>query len=145
MSYISSTELAKRFAGGDLKAWTDDLATGAVDATVIAEVLAQVDGLINGAAGQFYTTPLKLTDSGTGQVVKLHAGSLAGYLLASRRQGDVSKVLQTLYEDANKWLELVRKGMTLAGETPVAVTRPSGGIVIAGGASVITRETMEGL
>jgi phage gp36-like protein len=145
MSYISAAELAKRFAGGDLKAWTDDLAAGAVDTTVIAEVLAQVDGMINGAAGQFYTTPLRLSDAGTADVVKLHAGSLAGYLLASRRQGDVSNTLQTLYEDAKKWLELVRKGMTLAGETPAAVTRPTGGIVIAGGASVITRETMEGL
>ena len=146
MSYITQTILEARYGSGDLKAWTDDDASGSIDATVVAQAIAGAEAQINGAAGQQYTTPLGLTDSGTAALVQLHAGSIAGYLLASRRPRTVPDNIRTQYEDALAWLkELAAGKVTLVGESAAAVSRPGGGIVTGGSTATITRDTMDGL
>ncbi len=145
MSYITQAQLEQRFGGGDLRSWTDDDASGVIDAGVVAEAIAVADGAIDQAAAQHYATPLRLSHVGTGAMVRLIAGSIAGYLLASRK-GQVNQNLRQMYEDAQQWLaDLAAGKRTLAGESTAAVPRPSGGIVIAGSAAVVDRQTMDGL
>jgi phage gp36-like protein len=146
MSYVTQANLENRFGAGDLKAWTDDDASGSIDTTVVAAAITETEGLINGAAGQHYVTPLSLSDSGTAALIRLHAVSIAAYLLASRRPEAVADNVRTQYEDALKWLERLRDGKEyLAGETTVSAAKPAGGVIIDGGSGVVTRDSMDGL
>lgn len=146
MSYITQAELEKRFGAGDLRAWTDDDASGSIDAAVVAEAIAGAEGELNGALTQHYTTPLSLTNAGTAALVRLHTGSIVGYRLAARRPANVPEDLRRQYEDAVKWLRDVVGGKwVLSGESAVAVARPSGGIVVGGtDTAAVTRTTMDG-
>lgn len=144
MSYITQTQLESRFGAGDLKAWTDDDASGSIDATVVAQAIADTDGMIDAACAQHYNTPLTLSDAGTAAVVRLHAGSIAGYLLASRHPENLPDNVRAMYDDALKWLDAIKGGAALKGETVIAVAKPTGGTIIAGDSAVITRTTMDG-
>jgi len=145
MSYTTQAVLEQRYGAGDLKSWTDDDESGSIDAAVVAQALAAADGQIDSNAAQHYVTPLTLGDSGTAAVVRLHAGSIAGYLLASRRPANVAENMRTQYEDATKWLQMLADGrVRLAGESAVSSGQPTGGIVIAGGPAVIDRTTTDG-
>lgn len=146
MAYITQTQLEARYGAGDLKAWTDDDASGSIDATVVAQAIADADAQIDAAAAQHYTTPLSLGNATTTAVVRMHAGSIAGYLLASRRPANVPENLRAQYDDALAWLKDLAAGKVhLPGENAVAANKPTGGIVVAGGTAVITRATMDGL
>jgi len=146
MAYVTQAQLEDRFGAGSLKDWTDDAAAGAIDTDVVASVIAETDGLINEAASQHYTTPLTLGNTGVAAAVRLHAGSIAGYLLASRRPDDVPENLRTMYEDARRWLDLLRAGQVyLAGEVAVSADKPAGGIVVRGGTRIVSRDSMDGL
>lgn len=147
MAYVTQAQLSDRYGDGDLKAWTDDDASGSVDSAVVTAIISDISALIDAAAGQHYTTPLGLTDATTAAVVRDVAGSLAGYRLATRRNPDmVPENLRKLYEDALKWLERLRDGRErLAGESGLNVAKPTGGVVVAGGETVVDRTTMSGL
>jgi len=144
MSYVTQSDLTARFSR--LQLWTDDAAAGAVNATVVAECIALADGEINGALAQQYTLPLRLADANTAALLRDVAGALAGYKLASRIWETIPENLRKQYEDAQSWLALVRQGkVALGGESPAAIAKPAGGIVVAGGSAVIDRLTMDGL
>jgi phage gp36-like protein len=144
--YVTQAELEERFGSGDIKSWTDDDASGAIDAAVVTRIITDVSALIDAAAAQHYATPLTLGNATTAAVVKDVAGSLAGYRLAARRAGVVPEALRKLYDDALAWLKDLRDGKVgLADETATAVTRPAGGIIVAGGSKLVDRDTMEGL
>ena len=144
--YITVAQLADRYGEGQLKAWTDDDASGSVDTSIVTSVINDVSAEIDAAASQFYTTPLNLTSATTAAVVRNNAGSLAGYRLAVRRPGNVSEDLRTLYEDALKWLERLGAGkVNLAGESQIEAAKPSGGIIVAGGTAIVDRDSMDGL
>ena len=88
MPYVTQAQLQDRFGAGDLKQWTDDDASGAVDASVVGSIIADVGAMIDAAASQHYTAPLSLGNATTAAVVRDMAGSLAGYRLATRRHAD---------------------------------------------------------
>jgi phage gp36-like protein len=143
MSYITQTQLEARFAS--LKWWTDDAAAGAIDAAIVAAQITAAEGAINGAAGQHYALPLSLSTPETAATVALHAGTIAGYLLASRKSA-VDDNLRAMYEDTLKWLkELAAGRVSLAGESATSVPTPGGGIIIAGGTTLVDRTSMDGL
>lgn len=145
MSYIAQANLENAFGTGDLKAWTDDDASGTIDAAKVAEAIAAAEGQIDGAAGQHYTVPLSLSNASTAALVRGQACILAGYKLASRRP-NVMDSLRKNYEDALAWLkDLADGGVALPGENPSSAARPAGGIVVAGEAAVIDRTKMDGL
>ena len=147
MPYVTQAQLQDRFGAGDLKQWTDDDASGAVDASVVGSIIADVGAMIDAAASQHYTAPLSLGNATTAAVVRDMAGSLAGYRLATRRHADnVPENLRLLYDDALKWLQRLEQGkVSLAGETEISAPKPSGGIVVAGGSVVVDRDSMDGL
>ena len=145
MAYLTPAELETRFGAGDLLAWTDDDASGALDAAVVAAALAAADAIIDAAASQRYVTPLTLGSDTTARVVRDVAGALAGYRLAARRPRDVPATLRLDYTDALKWLERLRDGkVTLAGEAVVSAAPPSGGIVVGGGSTLVDRDSLDG-
>ncbi len=145
MSYITQEQLEARFAG--LRWWTDDAAAGAIDGDIVAEAIALAGGKIDQAAMQQYSVPLTLTNSSTAAAVREAAGAIAGYYLCSRVQDrEVPANMAAMYKDAIDWLEKLANGKVyLAGESTAEVARPAGGIVIAGGEAVVTRESMGGL
>lgn len=145
MAYITQAQLEKRFAS--LRWWTDDAAAGSIDADVVTEHIAIATGKIDQAAMQQYSVPLGLSNASTAQAVREAAGAIAGYYLCGRVEGrEVPANLRKMYEDALEWLKLLANGKVfLAGETAAEVSRPSGGLVVAGDDAVVTRETMDGL
>ena len=80
MAYVTQAQLEDRFAS--LQWWTDDLAAGAIEATIVATNIAAAEGQINGAAGQHYDLPLGLADANTAAIA---AASPAASKWAARR------------------------------------------------------------
>lgn len=147
MSYITQAILEQRCGAGDLKAWTDDDASGTADAAVIAQAITDAEARIDAAAGQHYAVPLTLANAATARVIAFYAGSIARYTLALRRPGNLETALRTDYEDAVKWLDQLAAGtVALAGETAATDNnRPAGGVVIAGGSQIVGRDSMDGM
>lgn len=143
MAYVTQTELEQRDAR--LKAWTDDDASGAVDAAIVTEAIDNASAEIDAAAGQQYQTPLGLSDATTARIVKDRTGAIAVYKIASR-VGGVDENVRLQYEDALAWLNRLRDGrVALAGETLIAADKPGGGIVLGGSKVIVDRDSMDGL
>lgn len=145
MAYVTQAQLEAAVGAGDLKAWTDDDASGAIDASVVSAALELASGLVDAAVVQHYRAPLTLSDATTAQVVRAHVLALAAYRLAARRGDAAAQAWRKLYDEAQAWLKALREGkQLLAGETSVASALPTGGVIVAGGSAKITRETMDG-
>ena len=145
MAYLTQTELEQRFAS--LQWWTDDAAAGSIDAAIVAEMIGLAEAEIDSAAGQQYQTPLTLGNATTAAIIKERAGTLAGYKLATRRREvDAADALRLDYEDVQEWLDELKAGKVhLADESAIEAPKPGGGIVLAGGEAIVTRDTMDGL
>ncbi len=145
MAYVTQAQLTKRFAS--VKWWTDDDASGAVDADIVTEAIALAAAEIDAAASQHFTTPLALGNATTAAIIKDRAGTVAGYKLATRRHElSPDDPLALEFERVREWLkELAAGNVRLAGEAVISADKPGGGIVLAGGDAVVTRETMDGL
>lgn len=139
MAYSTQADLVNRFAR--MKLWTDDDASGAVDAAVVGEAIEDADAEINMAVRQKYTFPLALSDATTVAKLKSTSTAIAGYFLALRNdEYNVPESMKTLFDEALAWLKQVASGaVILPGETATDDAPPSGGLVFSGEDVIVTR------
>lgn len=105
MAYIAQADITpRRITLQELVELTDDDRTGEVNATVVAAVLEDVDGKIDGYVRGRYTTPLAVSDQ-----VKTIAVDLAVFFLFQRRRR-MSDDVQKQYDDAIRFLMKVAEG-----------------------------------
>lgn len=144
MAYITESELSNRFATFDF--WTDDNADQSADTSVVNEMIDLAEAKIDDAASQHYVVPLTLGNAVTADIVKLHCGTFASYLLAARKSDTAAlDALREEWEQANEWLKMLREGdVDLQGETQRERDAPGRAIVSVGDARVMTRSNMKG-
>lgn len=126
-NYASTAELEARFEGDpETAALTDNEESGAPDETVLAEVLDDAEGEIDGYAGLKYLVPLDVTDARTAARLKSVALDLAVWRLHVRT-GAVTEVKQLSRDHAVEWLTKLSKGEVVVPqpETPTSTTSRS--------------------
>ncbi len=118
MSYASQQNLTDRFGNDELLQLTDRATppTGTIDATVVAEALADADAIIDSYIGKRYDLPLASTP------IRLIAVGcdLARYSLY---KDDPTETVAARHTDAIKWLRDISTGaavLDVAGSPPAA-------------------------
>jgi len=116
MTYASQADLVDRFGAPMLVDLTDraEVATGAIDAAVIARALADADAAIDGYLKGRYALPLPTTPP----LLRDIAIAIAGYKL---HRDAVSEKIRQDYVDAEKKLLLIAGGsirLDIAGVEP---------------------------
>jgi len=126
-NYASIAELEARFDGDpETAALTDNEEGGTPDETVLAEVLDDAEGEIDGYAGLKYLVPLDVTDTRTAARLKSVTLDLAVWRLHVRT-GVVPELKQTSRDQAVEWLEKLSKGEVVVPQpaTPTSTTSRS--------------------
>ncbi|PID40656.1 MAG: hypothetical protein CR984_02055 [Proteobacteria bacterium] len=124
MSYCTQTDLEKKIDPEHIIALTDDGDTGSVDASVVAEAIADADAEIDAYCGKRYPVPFTTVPT----MVKKLSRDIAIYNLCQRRQ-QTEEGRQTDYDNAIKFLQSIAKGLATLGEddpdgTPSEVNEP---------------------
>ncbi|MDD5305387.1 MAG: DUF1320 family protein [Elusimicrobia bacterium] len=136
MSYTTTEKLKRRLPETALAQLTTDSGNNPND-TMLEEVLAEVDGLIDTAANTGgYITPIASTNAATKATLESHELSIAKFLILDRRGMTVlDPAAETLYKAALSFLAGISKadgGIELAGAPKKATPTQSSGAVLGG-------------
>lgn len=118
MPYIAQADLLQRMSLTQLIQLTDDANAGVPNATIVAGVLEEASGRVDGYCRGRYVTPLQQSDE-----VATIARDIAVYLLFSRRPGATPENVRMRYEDAMALLKDVSTNKA-ALDQPVSAAAP---------------------
>jgi phage gp36-like protein len=96
--------MVERFGDAEIQQLTDKNNTGAIDATILGNALADADATIDGYLAARYTMPL----SSVRASIPKRAADLARYYLYGLQ---VPEKVQAAHDDAMAWLLQVSKGI----------------------------------
>lgn len=144
MAYCTTTDVSNRWQA--TKWWSDVSASGSIDATVVAAMIALADGDINRYVAQQYAVPLALTNAVTAASIRDVAVVLTGWKLASGvNDRDALAAMENEFKEKMAWLKQVADGAVgLLGETLEGATQPSGNPVSVGETIRVTRDSFKG-
>jgi len=117
MTYATQQNMIDRFGQQELIELTDRGNTGAIDATVLGQALADTDAEINAYLVSRYTLPL----ANIPPVLTRFAADIARYMLYDTR---ATEQVKDRYDAAVKFLQAVAKGAVSLGMDPVNVLVP---------------------
>lgn len=146
MAIITQADIEGRISEAELIRLTDDGATGAVDATVLAAVIAGGEGEVLALIQQQWVVPLQLTDANTAAMVEAMLLDVIVYRLYARRM-PIPEDAIAAYETAKALAEKIGSGtIGLVGEIEIDEAPAAGGaIIVDAETQVISREDMKGL
>jgi phage gp36-like protein len=134
VSYTTTEKLERRLPESVLAQLTTDSGTNPDD-SMLEEVLAEVDGLIDTAANTGgYATPVVTDNPATKAALESHELSIAKFLILDRRgMTAYDPASETLYKAANAFLAGLAKGdIELAGAAAKGVSQSSSGSILGG-------------
>lgn len=121
MAYATQTDLLQRMTLKQLTELTTDDGDGPDPATIVAGVLAEASGKVDGYCRNKYATPLQASAE-----VTAITRDIAVYELFSRRPQKMSETVRQRFEDAMKLLRDISNGnATLdqpVGDTPQTIS-----------------------
>ena len=116
MPYATQTDL-EREAGGKQKLiqLTDLNGTGEVDTTIVSDVIAEAESLVNSYLETRYAVPI--ADEDVSDIVRRVTAAEAVYVLRDRREA-LHPSHQSRHEERIEWLDNVRRGVISPGLDP---------------------------
>jgi phage gp36-like protein len=144
--YVPQSELEDRLGAAELARLTDDFGAGSINATVLAQAIADGEADILNWINQKYVLPLSLGNAATAYMVKSRMADCIEYRLHRRRAPAPEDVVET-YRWAIEWAQKVAAGeIGLVGETELSESpHAAGNPVIQSEERVIDRDAMRGL
>lgn len=140
MTYATQQDLINRFGTVEVTELSDRDNTGAINAAIVAQALADADAMINGYVASRYTLPLSTVPA---EINRL-ACDVARYFLSQRPTEEV----RTRYEDARAWLAQVAKGtfgLGISNDQAATPAAPAGGPQVSQGADrQFTQDSLQG-
>lgn len=140
--YATLDDLKKRIPEQILIDLTDDQDRGIVDESVIGEVGATVDEVIDGKLRGVYELPLAAVPG----IIKAIAIDLRIYEIYSRRPEFVTDQVERRYQNQMKVLEQIRTGVIKLGtgaiDTPTAET-PADGVLVSSGDAIFSKGVLD--
>lgn len=134
MTYATQQDMIDRFGNDELIQITDRTNTGAIDANVLAQALADADAEIDGYLGSRYSLPL----TSVPKILTRLACDIARYDLYDAQATDQVK---ERYQNAREFLTAVSRGkITLGVSADVAVV--SDGPEVSAPARVFTTDSL---
>jgi phage gp36-like protein len=130
MPYVTQQNLVDRFGEAELIQLTDRENTGAIDAVVLTQAIADAGAEIDGYLAGRYQLPLASTPS----ILVLYAGDVARYRLYD---DGATEEVRKRYEDVIKFLRLAAEGKVRLGADEPA---PTGGAQMESGGRVFGRD-----
>ncbi len=135
MSYATQQNMIDRFESKELIDLTDRANTGAIDAVVLGQALADADAKIDGYLASRYTLPLATVP---GSLVRI-ACDIARYFLYDNH---ATEEVRNRYKDAEKFLVSLGKGEITLGPDP-AGTQVVGSPEVSTPGRIFTNETLK--
>ncbi len=135
MGYATQQNMIDRFESKELIDLTDRANTGAIDAVVLGQALADADAKIDGYLASRYTLPLATVP---GSLVRI-ACDIARYFLYDNH---ATEEVRNRYKDAEKFLVSLGKGEITLGPDPSG-TQVVGSPEVSTPGRIFTNETLK--
>lgn len=138
MTYATQQNMIDRFGEQELIELTDHADTGAINATVLGQALADADAEINAYLTSRYTLPL----ASVPPVLVKFAADVARYQLYDTR---ASEQVKARYDDAVKFFKMLASGSVSLGLDPVnQPVADVGGVQVNAAARVFNADSLGG-
>ena len=121
--YSSLEDILKFVPERSLAQLTDDEAGAEIDADVVDEAIVAADEVIDAHLRGRYTIPFPDLPP---PILRRISADIATFHLYGRREGEVSKTIETRYKDAVKMLEAIRDGKLTLGDAEGEKTPEAG-------------------
>lgn len=138
MTYATQQNMIDRFGEQELIELTDHANTGAINATVLGQALADADAEINAYLTSRYTLPL----ASVPPILVKFAADVARYQLYDTR---ASEQVKARYDDAIKFFKMLASGAVSLGLDPVnQPVADVGGVQVNAAARVFNDDSLGG-